>query len=251
MALSRSARAASASARAASACLRARSCDAALVLELAAGGGELRQHVGTGIGLQVEDPVLDRGLAGVGGGEHLEGILRGRAHEGVDDHLVTADDQLLDAELAFADRSIGVGQRRDGAGHGLLGLRDLRDVVGHRVPDLLEPARQRRRVVGGHEHLGADQRLLAGRILVLRRLLLDTARRRTRRRGQGQGTGGERGDGQAGGSAAPGLVTSVEHPFPRVGEQAHPQLGAAGGVDLTHNRNKVRLPMSSSGAAPW
>jgi hypothetical protein len=43
-------------------------------------------------------------------------------------------------------------------------------------------------------------------------------------------------------------LADVEHPFPRVGERAHPQLGAAGRVDLTHNRNKASPPVSWSGA---
>ncbi len=147
-----------------------------LLLERAAGGGELRQHVGAGVGLQVEHAVLDGGLAGVGRGEHLEGILCRGAHEGVDHHLVAAHDQVLDPELALVDRSIGVGQRVDGPGQGPLGGADLRDVVGHRGLEFFEPAGQRRGVVGGHEHLGPNQRLLSRRVAIRWRLLADTGR---------------------------------------------------------------------------
>src|ERR687892_479266 len=70
-----------------------------LLLELAAGAVELGQHVGAGVGLDVQHPVPDGGLDGVGGGEHVEGILRGRVDEGVDHDLVAARGQFLDAPV--------------------------------------------------------------------------------------------------------------------------------------------------------
>jgi hypothetical protein len=107
-------------------------------LQVVAGTLQLAEDGRVGVGLQAQDGRLHRHVGHGLGGQHVDGAVGRRVHEGTDDHLVALYGELVDPPLGRCHGPVGCLLVGLGGRQGRAGVLQGCELVAHVAVEIVE-----------------------------------------------------------------------------------------------------------------